>query len=268
MGLPNFLDEVETLKIIALANQKGGVGKTTTAVTLAHGLARLNREVLLVDLDPQGHVAYSLGKEKTPGLYRLICEGGSIKTLAQNARPNLDLLPGDKSTEKVKRQITLLDFREGILADLLKATRYEIILIDMAPSFDVLHINGLVASDWVIIPTRPDALAIDGVKEILKTMGEISQRGHTFQGYSILPVFFDRSTRETLTQFKEIVSVFGSHVWPPVPQDTRIREAAAFGKTAWEYTPNSPAMIGYLENRQRVGGYIQVLEKLKEVVDG
>ena len=256
------------LKIIALANQKGGVGKTTTAVTLAHGLARLGRRVLLVDLDPQGHVAYSLGLEKTPGLYRLICESEPLKELVLNVRPNLDLLPGDKNTEKVKRQITLSDFREGILADLLRETVYDVVLIDMAPSFDVLHINGLVASDWVIIPTRPDALAIDGVKEILRTMGEISQRGHPFQGYSIMPVFFDRSTRETLTQFQEIVRVFGAHVWPPVPQDTRLREAAAYGKTAWEYAPKSPAMIGYLENRVRVGGYVQVLERLKEVIDG
>ncbi len=255
------------VKIIAFANQKGGVGKTTTAITLAHGLAAHNRRVLLVDLDPQGHVAFALGQEKSPGLYRLICLEESLRSVVVPARPNLDILPSDKRTEKVKRQITLSDFRESILADLLHASDYDAVLLDMAPSLDVLHINGLVASDWVVIPTRLDAMAVDGVKEILLTMGEIGQRGHTFQGYSIIPTFFDRTTRETLTQFKEVVKAFGHRVWPPVPQDTRIREAAAYGQTPWEYASESPAMNGYQENRQRMGGYKQILERLEEVLD-
>ncbi len=255
------------MKIIAFANQKGGVGKTTTAVTLAHGLAKQGKRILLIDLDPQGHAAYILGLKKTPGLYRLIVLEEPLKNLVVTARPNLDVLPGDKHTEKVKRQITLSDFRESILADILRSSAYDVILIDMAPSMDVLHINGLVASDFVIIPTRLDALAIDGVKEILLTMGEVGQRGHSFQGYSIVPTFFDRTTRETLTQFKEIVRVFNRHVWPPVPQDTRVREASAYGKTPWEYAPESSAVAGYLENRQRIGGYYQVLRRLMEVLD-
>ncbi len=178
------------MKIIAFANQKGGVGKTTTAVTLAHGLALKGRRTLLVDLDPQGHTAYSLGLEKASGLYRLICLDEPLRKIVVNARPNLDVLPGDKRSETVKRQITLSDFRESILADVLHAADYECVLIDMAPSLDVLHVNGLVASDWVVIPTRLDALAVDGVKEILLTMGEVGQRGHGFQGFSILPTFF------------------------------------------------------------------------------
>jgi len=177
------------------------------------------------------------------------------------------VLPGDKRSEAVKRQITLSDFRESILADLLHAADYECVLIDMAPSLDVLHVNGLVASDWVVIPTRLDALAVDGVKEILLTMGEVGNRGHGFQGFSILPTFFDRTTRETLAQFKEIIAGFGGHVWPPIPQDTRVREAAAYGQTPWEYAPRSPAVTGYLENRQRIGGYQQALDRLVEVID-
>jgi chromosome partitioning protein len=255
------------MKIIAFANQKGGVGKTTTAVTLAAGLAASGRKCLLVDLDPQGHIALNFGLLKQPGLYRVLCEGWPLAEAIINVRPGLDILAGDKSTEKVKRQITLEDFREGVLRDLFAGSGYDVVLLDMAPSLDVLHINGLVASDFVMIPTRLDALAVDGVKEILLSMAEISQRGHAFLGYCILPTFFDRTTRETLTQLQEIVLAFGRQVWPPVPTDTKAREAAAFGKTLWEYSPSSPAVAGYNENRKKVGGYRQVLQRLMEVLD-
>jgi chromosome partitioning protein len=256
------------MHIIAFANQKGGVGKTTTAVTLAHGLARLGKRVLLVDLDPQGHVAFSFGLEKQPGLYRLICLNEDIHNVVVPARDNLDILPSDKFTEKVKRHITLSDFRETILLDYLEQTDYDFALLDMAPSLDVLHLNGLVASDWVIIPTRLDALAVDGVNEILATMGEISKQGYPFLGYSILPTFFDRTTRETLTQLKEIVQLFGGKVLPPIPQDTRVRESVAYGKTLWEYSPNSSAIMGYGDQGKHTGGYDQLLKRMLEIFHG
>jgi chromosome partitioning protein len=254
--------------IFAFANQKGGVGKTTTAVTLADGLARLKYRTLLVDLDPQGHLALSFGLEKSPGLYRWVCLDEPLDAVKIELRPNLHLVPGDKQTEKVKRQITLSDFRETILADLLHETDYDAVLLDMAPSLDVLHINGLIAADWVVIPTRPDALAVDGVKEILTTMAEISKSGHRYRGYSILPTFFDRTTRETFIQFQDLTKTFGEHVWPPIPQDTRVRETAAYGKTLWEYSPDSTSVEGYLEGRQRLGGYRQVLGRIVEVING
>ncbi len=255
------------MKIIAFANQKGGVGKTTTAITLADGLARQGYRTLLVDLDPQGHVAFALGMQKEPGLYQLICAQSALNKVVRNARPNLDILPSDKHTEQVKRQITLSDFREGILNDILRRSKYDLALLDLAPSMDVLHINGLFASDWVVIPTRLDAMAVDGVKEILRTMGEIGQRGHIFQGYSILPTFFDRTTRETLVQFKEVVKVFGTRVWPPIPQDTRLRETSAYGKTLWEYAANSTAATGYREGKQYLGGYRQIIQRMLEVIN-
>jgi cellulose biosynthesis protein BcsQ len=88
-----------------------------------------------------------------------------------------------------------------------------------------------------------------------------------FEGYALLPTFFDRSTRETYLQFRDLTATFGGRMWPPIPQDTRVREAPAFGKTLWEYSPNSVSMRGLLENQKRVGGYRQILRKLMEVLD-
>ena len=78
---------------------------------------------------------------------------------------------------------------------------------------------------------------------------------------------FDRTTRETLVQFKEIITTFGSRVWPPIPQDTRVREASAYGKTLWEYSPESPAVAGYIEGKLRLGGYRQIIERMIEVIN-
>ncbi|MHC1684839.1 MAG: ParA family protein [Clostridiaceae bacterium] len=255
------------MRVIAFANQKGGVGKTTCAVTLADGLARRKLRVLLIDLDPQGQAALSLGFQKSPGLYRFLSLEDPIEEIIIHARPNLDLLPGDKFTEKVKRQIALMDFRQSILSDHLSDLKYDAVLLDLAPSLDILHINGLFASDWVVIPTRLDMLSIDGVKEILLTMAELNQAGKCYRGYTILPTFFERSTKETLVQFRELVQTFGDHVWPPIPQDASVRAASAQGKTLWEASRSASALTGVKSGRQYQGGFTQVLERLLEVLD-
>lgn len=256
------------MKIVAFANQKGGVGKTTTAITLAHGLALEGRRVLLVDLDPQGHVAVALGLKKSPGLHDLICLKKPIEQVVIAARPNLDILPGDKRTEQVKREIVLSDFRESTFRDIFKKSSYDVILLDLAPSLDVLHVSGLIASNWVMIPTRLDALAVDGVQEVLLSLAEFGRRGHKLDGYCILPTFFDRTTRETFLQFRELVQAFGNRVWAPIPQDTRVRESPSYGLTVWEYAPSCVAIRGFKDKQSRTGGYRAALQKLSEVIDG
>ena len=257
-------------KIVCVANQKGGVGKSTSAVTIGHGLAlREGQRVLIVDLDPQGHVAFGLGLDKAPGMHRLIVEQQPLAEVVVKARDNLDAVLSDKSTEGVKRYVTTLNFRERVLANVLEDSDYDVIFLDTAPSLDVLHVAALVASDWVIIPTKLDALAVDGVNEILRSLGEITQSGHSVGGYSILPTFFERTTKETMIQLKEVATTFGRQVWPPIPQDTKAREAAAYGKTLLEYSPKSPAVQGYRNNgEQYVGGYAEVIDRMLEVIRG
>ena len=158
-------------RIYAFANQKGGVGKTTTAVTLAHGFAMSGQRTLLVDLDPQGHVAFALGAEKSPGLYRLIVDEEPIEKVAIPARDNLDIIPGDKRTEKAKRTVVISNFPTEILARLFKHAEYDVIILYMAPSLDVLHLPALtVPFAWVQVH-------VSAVQPYL----EIPTAGHLYQ---------------------------------------------------------------------------------------
>ena len=159
-----------------------------------------------------------------------------------------------------------LDYREAVLSDIFVGTNYDVILIDTAPSLDVLHVAALVTADWVLIPTKLDAMAVDGVNEILKSYAEVMQHGGHIKGYTILPTFFERVTRETVLQLRELVNAFGSRVWPPIPADTKAREAVACGQTLWEYAPNTPAIMGAMDGNKYIGGYAQDLERLLEVI--
>jgi chromosome partitioning protein len=253
-------------RTIAFANQKGGVGKTTSAVTLACGLAASGLSTLLVDLDPQGHVALSFGLPKTPALYRCACLDEPLAQLTVSPRPRLNLLCGDRSTEKLTRQLARMEFHDSVLADLLADSGYDVVLLDLAPSFDLLHRNGLAASAWVVIPTRLDQLSLDGVSEVLTLVHELGAPQKCNRGYSILPTFFDRTTRDTLTLFRRLVDEHGEHVWPPIPQDTHVRSAVEEGQTLWDFRRATPAMDGIKSGRRHLGGYRQVLDRLLEVI--
>lgn len=255
---------------VSFANQKGGVGKTTSAVTIGHALAMAGHKVLILDTDPQGHVAVSLGKDKWPGFYNLIVDELPLSESAVLARPNLWIVPGDKRTERAQRYLVSMDYREHAIANALREGegRYDVALIDMAPSLGVLHVASLVASDWLIIPTRLDHLAVDGVNEVLRTFAEIVRQGGVIQGYSILPTFFDRTTKETMLQLQKLAGAFGSNVLPPIPVDTKAREASAYGQTLWEYCQSCTALVGSRNGdilHARIGGYKQVVERVTKL---
>ncbi|OGO28631.1 MAG: hypothetical protein A2Z16_03175 [Chloroflexi bacterium RBG_16_54_18] len=170
------------------------------------------------------------------------------------------MIRSDKSTTALKQSLAGVTLREYILADALESAAYDLILLDCAPSADILHFAALVAADYLLIPTRLNKLAVNGVRDALQTVSALKRIGHC-QVAGILPTFYERVTLESHEQLIHLAQTFGKLVLPPIPQDTRCRVASRLGKTLWEYAPNAKALIGYDQSNRRVGGYIQVMGK-------
>jgi len=257
------------MTVLAIVNQKGGVGKTVSAVNLAHGLALRGRRTLLVDLDPQGNVADCLGLPAQNELYRLLFPGESLPlryVAAPSGRPNLDVVRSDKTSASLKLAIGALADRprEFILDDVLRDAPYEVVVLDCAPSVDILHTLAVVAAHYIVIPTRLDQLAVKGVRDMLVTLKSLS-RITTCELGAVLPTFYDRTTNESYLQLKHLAESFGEYVWPPIPQDVVCRESTRFGKTLWEYAPKTRSLVGYTNRAGRfVGGYQQMVERVEE----
>lgn len=239
------------MTVIAIANQKGGVAKTTTAVTLAHGLALRFKRVLLIDLDPQGNCADSLGVASGGDLYDWLIKG---RAAIYPARVGLDLLRSDATTANLKRELSANDFGAFALRDALEQHGYDVVILDCAPSLDILHVSALMAADRLIIPTKLDQFSSKGIAEILTSLLQLHRRGCRCQLEAVLPTFYDRQTNETQMQLESLAGApFAAQLYRPIPVDTRIRKANRLGKTLWEFAP---------ETRALVDGYIPALERL------
>jgi chromosome partitioning protein len=254
---------------IAILNQKGGVGKTTTAVTLGAGFARLGLRVLLIDLDTQGNVADCLGLPHGDDLRRLLSPDirqSLDQVITFSGIKHLDVIRSDKSVAALKQTLAGVTLREYILADVLECADHDLILFDCAPSVDLLHFAALVASDYLLVPTRLDKLAVNGVRDALQSLVSL-KRISRCQVAGILPTFYERVTAESHAQLTHLAQTFGRLVLPPIPQDTQCRVACRFGKTLWEYEPDTRALSGYVTaGGKKVGGYIQVMERVKELL--
>lgn len=249
---------------LSIVNQKGGVGKTTTAVTLGHGLARRGERVLLVDLDAQGNVSDLLGIEKGKGVWRLLVEG--VVEVVASGREGLDVVAGGKRTAEAKGVLMGRSFREYAVRDGLGRVcrEYDWIILDVEPGVGVLQVCALVASDYFIVPCSLADLSVGGVVDVLESVATLHQVGATRAEFlGVLPTFWERATRESIAQLVGLSEQFEGRVWPPIPQDVRAREAPAFGKTLWEYAPGCRALRGIeIGGNGLKGGYEQALERL------
>lgn len=256
--------------ILSIINQKGGVGKTTSAVNLADILARMGLTVLLVDADTQGNCADCLGLPAGGDLYRLLAPGqpDPLPTIIwSTGRPNLDIIRSDKSTAQLKSALAGNGLAGFVLAEALEPCTHDIVIIDCAPSLDVIHLAALIASDYILIPTNLQQLAIKGVKEAFQSIATI-RRHRVVQVTGILPTFLDNTEKESKVQLVNLVQAFGEKVYPPIPVDAKAKEAPRHGKTLNEYAPGCRALFGYTNaGGQQVGGYLRVAARLVQDLD-
>ncbi|MEJ5223007.1 MAG: ParA family protein [Anaerolineales bacterium] len=245
-----------TTKIICIANQKGGVGKTTTAVSLAHGLARKGRQVLLVDLDPQGQSATALGLSPSPGVFYLLTMGSSPQETAffQSlirfaAREGLWLMPGDQQTMAAQTVLNAQDRPVSCIREsLARLFRPELdyIVLDTAPSVGGIQERAVWAADLVIIPTATEFLSADGTGRMVELLSVLQERKQ-WRGalLGVLPTFFDEQTRESKLTHETLGQTFGQSLLAPIHRATVLRECAAEGLTIFEKDPDSRAAQEY-----------------------
>ena len=236
---------------ITVANQKGGVGKTTTAVTLAHGLVLGGKRVLLADLDPQGQCATILGLKQEPGTFNLLVADQPPKQVIRSTdRENLLVVLGDKKTATAQTVLSVQRSPISLVHDKLvkpaQSEEIDYIVVDTSPSVGELQEQALWAADGVLIPCAVDYLASDGVFNIANTLKRIHDQ-FDWSGaiLGILPTFYDDVTRESKATLEDLKGRFSHLLLDPIHRATILRECAVEGKTIFELSPRSRAAQQY-----------------------
>lgn len=228
-------------RIIALTNHKGGVAKTTSAISLADALARIGKRVLLVDLDPQGQASVALGKDPEGCVFNLLIDPKIPQQwVRMSGRENLDLIPGNHTTATAQIVINVenrpIDAVKAALKPFTKT--YDYILLDTAPSVGGIQERAIWASGLVIVPTATEFLSSDGVRNVIEMMQALAARGWEGKLLGVLPTFFDETTRETRATMENLSQTFGERLLPPIHRATILRECAAEGITIFEKDAN------------------------------
>jgi chromosome partitioning protein len=241
-------------KIVAIANQKGGVGKTTTAINLGASLAANDVRLLVVDSDPQGNATTGLGVAKDPqrpSLYHVLLEDVSANSaIVQTEFLGLDLIPADKNLVGANLELVDQDNREYRLRERLAPLRdlYPYILIDCPPALDLLTLNALVAADSVLVPIQCEFFALEGISELMDTIERIRAAfSHTLEVEGILLTMFDDRTNLTKQVEADLKGFFGKKVFDTViPRSIRLAEAPSHGKPILSYDLRSRGAESYI----------------------
>jgi chromosome partitioning protein len=240
-------------RTLALANQKGGVGKTTSAVNLAAYLAGQGFRALLIDLDPQGNATSSIGVDKhtlQQSTYDVLIEGAPLDDcVISEIRPGLDLLPANGILAGAEVELVGMREREYRLRDALAPVqdRYTIVIIDCPPSLGLLTVNALAAIDGVVIPIQCEYLALEGLMQLINTIDLVKRRlNPRLDVLAVLMTMFDARTRLSAQVVQDVRRFFPSRILETVvPRTVRLAEAPSHGQTIFEYDGASRAANAY-----------------------
>jgi chromosome partitioning protein len=243
------------MRIVALANQKGGVGKTTTAVNLGAALAELGHRILLVDLDPQANATSSFGLQGADGtsLYDPLLGGASItEKILPTRRDGLFIVPADIDLAGAEVEIARMPNHLTRLAETLRPLQddrtFDFVLLDCPPSLGILMSNALAAADELLTPIQCEYFALEGLVKIVRLVEQVRDSGgnRRLDIGGIVMTMFDRRTNLSAQVVAEVREHFGERVYETViPRSVRLSEAPSFGKSILEYAPNGAATEAY-----------------------
>ncbi|MCS6842528.1 MAG: ParA family protein [Roseiflexus sp.] len=245
-------------RVVAVANLKGGIGKTTTVVNVGAGLALKGARVLLVDTDAQGNLAMALGVHPRRTLYDVLVDGAPVERCIIEARPGLDLLPADATLLGAQPIIARRPDWSRVLAQAIQPVvgSYDFVLIDSAGSLTPLNVNALVCAHDVIAPTTVEHFAVKSLELLIAQLGRI--KGSAGHVRMIIPTMYDPRVRQSGELLAMLRARYGDRVTPPVRVNVRLSEAPALGKTIYEYDPQSRGAIDYamlVEHISRAFGF-------------
>lgn len=240
-------------RIVAIANQKGGVGKTTTSVNLAAALAKLQKKVLLIDLDPQGNASVAVGIDKDNAektVYDLLVENTPLQEVVLRAeQAELDVLASNG--DLTAAEVALLEDGMGPtkLASIIRPLKeeYDAILIDCAPSLNMLTVNALAAADGIVVPVQCEYFALEGLSALMDTIETVqSELNPNLHIDGLLRTMHDRRNNLANDVSNELMTHFGMKVLQSIiPRNVRLAEAPSYGESIFDYDKNCPGALAY-----------------------
>jgi chromosome partitioning protein len=246
-------------RILAVANQKGGVGKTTTAVNLATAMCAVGRKVLLVDLDPQGNASTGLGVRRSSikqSIYDVLFGEAAVTNVAQKTRiPELYIAPSSVHLSGAEIELVTADRREYRLREALRAPLpYDYIIIDCPPSLNLLTLNALVCADSIVVPLQCEFYALEGLSHLVKTVERVKNTYNpSLDIHGVVLTMFDRRNNLSGMVENDVRKFFGDKVYKTmIPRNVRVSEAPSYGLPAIVYDMNCPGAKAYIHLAKEV----------------